>query len=310
MSLPPRKTAASVNLEPAVARAFSDLLDSLGSKASRVGYEKDWVAFRQYLAAENLDVLAVESVHVKRYVSRLLSEDKAKSTRGRAISVIRSTYRAFVEAGLVQVNPARETQNPKKGGTRLTPWIESEDDLAKILSWRGRETWLDRRDRVCVQLLAGLGWRRSEVAALKVSNFRGDVVTAVVKGGREESATVSRWLLEEIEAWKDFSGITSGALLPRNQKNRKSVSGDIVYNIVQRVGVDAGLPREIVTPHSLRRSLATHAERRGVPLGDIQRSLGHRSRSTTEHYLKGSQKVEHAPGEWMAELVDKKSNES
>lgn len=302
MPLAPRKRAAAVNSESAVANAFDLMLKGLGSKASRDGYEKDWVAFREWLTDKGLNVLKVETADVKRYVFELLEAGKARATRGRALSVLRESFRALVEAGLMSANPAREVKNPKHGGTQRTPWLD-EEALAKLLAWRGASSWLDQRDRLCVQLVAGLGWRRAEIARMRVEDFKRAAVFGTLKGGKKGTATVAPWLRAEIEAWCAFAGLRHGALLPRAVDNPTAISGDIVYNIVQRVGQFAGIPRSDATPHALRRTLATLADQRDVSLADIQQSLGHSSRATTERYLKGSRQVEHAPGEWMSELV-------
>lgn len=298
-----RKTAADVNVEPPIQEAFALLLGNLGSPASRVGYEKDWVAWRLWLKDQKLDVVNVTPMDVKRYVNHLLSEGKAKKTRGRAISVLRASYGAFVEAGLLKANPARETKNPKQGGVKRTPWIENEEDLAKILGWQGSGTWRDRRDRLCVQLVAGLGWRRSEIARIRIEDIRGNSLRGILKGGKEGEATLADWLLEEIRDWCEFAEITSGPLFPRSQKNRSAISSDIVYNIVERVAMLVGFPKCAVNPHALRRTLATHADLRGVPLAEIQRHLGHSNITTTERYVKASRRSQHAPSEFMAALL-------
>lgn len=298
----PRTKAADVNVEPQIADAFNGVLRQLGSKQSKVGYEKDWVAFRQWLARKNVNVLDVEADHIETYVAEMHEEGKAKATRGRALSVLRAVYGRFVVKKLVSSNPAREVKNMKVGGTSRTPWLKA-DQIEKLLCWRGGETWLDRRDRLCVHLLAGLGRRRSEIARVAVEDFRDGDNFSIVKGGKQKWAKIPTWLATEIEAWKAFSEVSSGPLLPRSETNRKAISGDIVYNIAIRVGEAAGLPKDACAPHALRRSLATLAEERGVPLKDIQLTLGHESIVTTEKYLKGSRTVAEAPGEWMGKLV-------
>ncbi len=163
--------------------------------------------------------------------------------------------------------------------------------------------WTNRRDRMVIQLLAGTGRRRSEVARMLVEDFSADGVTGQVKGGAIKTAPVPNWLRQEIADWCSFVGITSGPLLPRGPDDPSAISGDAVYLIVKRVARAVGVDPTKIAPHGLRRSLATLSERRDVPLADIQAQLGHVSRQTTETYLKGSRKVETAPGEWMSELV-------
>ncbi len=173
----------------------------------------------------------------------------------------------------------------------------------KMKHLRHAPSWTDRRDRMCIQLLAGTGRRRSEIARMRFEDFTENGVTGVVKGGAEKTAPVPEWLRRELAEWAAFLGRSAGAVLPWSPEDDSPINGDKVYAIVKRVAIAVGIPKEKVAPHSLRRTLATLSERRNVPLGDIQAQLNHASRNTTEGYLKGSRKVERAPGEWMSELV-------
>ncbi len=319
------------------ASVFESLLADLGSDASRRAYRSDWSQFVFWLKYGNdrIPVLKVSPKDVKRYVVHLAKTGKAQRTRGRALSVIREVYRSFVAEELLAVNPAREVKNTKQGkGPGKTPYLE-EGDLAKFLAFGkptildlrvvrnesewyvqymsnpktriteglARVLWTNRRDRMVIQLLAGTGRRRSEVARMLVEDFSADGVTGQVKGGAIKTAPVPNWLRQEIADWCSFVGITSGPLLPRGPDDPSAISGDAVYLIVKRVARAVGVDPTKIAPHGLRRSLATLSERRDVPLADIQAQLGHVSRQTTETYLKGSRKVETAPGEWMSELV-------
>lgn len=305
--------------------AFEAALAELGSDASRRAYRSDWAAFTAWLKRQKLAMLKVGPKDVKRYLVGLATAGKAAKTRGRALSVIREVYRAFVAEELLVANPAREVKDTKRGkATKPVTWLE-EEQLAKMLAfgkslpvlppidWKVMPTdsdvlkfWTDRRDRMCIQLLAGTGRRRSEIARMQVEDFTEDGVTGVVKGGAEKTAPVPLWLKREISDWCAFAGIKRGTLLPRSTEDESAISGDMVYRIVKRVAKAVGIPPEKIAPHGLRRTLATLSERRNVPLADLQVQLGHTSRQTTETYLKGSRKVAEAPGEWMGTLVNPK----
>ena len=59
-----------------------------------------------------------------------------------------------------------------------------------------------------------------------------------------------------------------------------------MYHIVRRAAERAGFPKGAVTPHALRRTLATLLSERGATLKDLQTGLGHNSSNTTERYIK------------------------
>lgn len=251
--------------------AFEAALAELGSDASRRAYRSDWAAFTAWLKRQKLAMLKVGPKDVKRYLVGLATAGKAAKTRGRALSVIREVYRAFVAEELLVANPAREVKDTKRGkATKPVTWLD-EEQLAKMLAFgsftatSGNATvtpttnglfalaipWTDRRDRMCIQLLAGTGRRRSEVARMQVEDFTEDGVTGLVKGGAEKTAPVPLWLKREISDWCAFARIKSGALLPRSTEDESSISGDMVYHIVKRVAKAVGIPPEKVSSKNL-----------------------------------------------------------
>src|SRR3990167_5451682 len=119
-----RHHASTANPEPEVAAAFDGVIRKLGSRQSKIGYEKDSVAFRAWLAKRALGVLQVEPDHVEQYVAGLHAAGKAKGTRGRAPSVLREIYRALTVKKLIPANPAREVKNIRHGGTKHPPWLD------------------------------------------------------------------------------------------------------------------------------------------------------------------------------------------
>lgn len=59
-----------------------------------------------------------------------------------------------------------------------------------------------------------------------------------------------------------------------------------VQLMLKRLAGRAGIDKR-VHPHGFRHSHAVHLLRKGVPLPDIQRQLGHLNLATTDEYLRG-----------------------
>jgi lysophospholipase L1-like esterase len=125
--------------------------------------------------------------------------------------------RRLVRDELMAVNPAREVKGPKSDSTPKTPWIHDEADVDKLLNVPA-ETWTERRDRLIVRMLFGLGWRRAEVARAALEDIEGDTISATVKGGKRITVGLPDFLAEEIFEWRMFAGIQDGALFPRRER--------------------------------------------------------------------------------------------
>jgi site-specific recombinase XerD len=276
-------------------------LQTLSSVLSRRAYANDWQQFCAWLVVQEIEVLKATPRIVRGYIAHQHEVGLARPTISRSLSVIREIYGAFVADELLDINPAREIKNPRVSHEPKTPWLH-EEDMKKLLDVPA-QTWQERRDRLCVRLLFGLGWRRAEVARMRVENFRDGTVTGIVKGNKTLTVGVPEWLQAAIDDWLTFSGITEGALLPRSPSKRAAVSGEIVYKIVRSVATRAGVK---VSPHGLRRTNITLGGQRGTSLKERQLSVGHTSQATTERYDRARDAAENAPGQVFKDMMEKK----
>ena len=66
---------------------------------------------------------------------------------------------------------------------------------------------------------------------------------------------------------------------------RSSLSADSVRTFLRRYRIAAGIKKP-VSPHTLRRSCATHMLQQGADIRYVQKLLGHRHIRTTQYYTK------------------------
>lgn len=288
-----------------VADALSSVLDGLPSAASRRAYTADWARYARWLSDQHVGVLAAETRDIAAHVAALRDAGLKKTTTGRALSVLREVYGALVRDRMIASNPARDIKNPRTDHAPKTPWID--EDAVRQLFAPPAETWRQKRDRLCLLLLLGLGWRRSEIARIRIEDFAGATVSGVVKSSKALTVGVPAWLADEIAAWRDHAGIDSGPLLPRIKGGTRPITDTGVYAIVRREARRAGFADGRVTPHGLRRTKITIEGERGVSLKARQLAVGHSSSATTERYDRARDAAAGAPGQVLADLVGKKT---
>ena len=142
------------------------------------------------------------------------------------------------------------------------------------------------RDRMVLQTAYACGLRVSEVVGLQVSDLDSSRMLVQVrqgKGQKDRLVPLSPRLLHELrDYWRVcrparpwlFAGLTPACHL----------CVGAVQRMCHRAVAAAGLNKP-ASMHTLRHSYATHLLEAGVDIVTLQKLLGHRSLSTTAHYL-------------------------
>jgi integrase len=296
--------------DPRVAGAFARILADLGSPESVRAYREEWQRYVRFLAGRGVAALAASTLDVQTYLLGMRAAKKRQSTRARALAVIRAVYAALAREGvLLGANPAREARNPKGDSEELrTPWL-TESELEAFLEPVPEEGFAAQRDYLISMTLAMTGLRRAEVARIALNDFEprpdGDkwFLRVRVKGSKYGRVEIVAPLAEQLHAWANALGITTGALFRRSPVGTQAVGVGTVRNAVKRQAARAGITDDTkYTPHAFRRSLATIAKQKGVPEEVIQRGLLHSKIDTTRRYMKLADEPE-APANAMVKLL-------
>lgn len=136
-----------------------------------------------------------------------------------------------------------------------------------------------------------LGLRKSEMAALNLSDFHRGMVHVIGKGhaeGKEDELPVPPAVAKALEEYMPYrqrlidSAIrdeTNGALLIHARGGvAQRISSQMVYTRIKRPSKELGIT---ISPHALRRRFATDLYERGVDLKDIKDLMRHDSVDTT-----------------------------
>ncbi len=198
-------------------------------------------------------------------------------------SLLRFLHQEGLTAPLADVVPTvtgwRDTGLPKG----LEP-----EQQARLLASCDESTVVGRRDHAILMLLARMGLRAGEVAALELRHFdwqRGEVVIPG-KGGREERlplpVDVGEALAEYVLGGRPK--LSTGRLFLRVQAPQGVIGVESVKEVVRRAGRRAGI--QPVGPHCLRHGVASQALAAGASLIEVGQVLRHRDISTTAIYGK------------------------
>ena len=176
---------------------------------------------------------------------------------------------------IVDKNPMLKINSIKEKYVTKKPF--SDIELAKI-----RDALEDNREKALVEFLLSTGCRVSEVAGLKVGNidFRTGECVVLGKGNKERTVYLNNKSMYYLERY--IGGfVDADRTLFMNARGRGMTKQNI-EELMRIIGKRAGVSK--VHPHRFRRTMATNAMKRGMPVQYIQVILGHSKLDTTMIY--------------------------
>jgi integrase/recombinase XerD len=159
--------------------------------------------------------------------------------------------------------------------------------VGKLLASCDRRRLVGRRDFAILLLLARLGLRAGEVAAIALDDldWRAGVLLVHGKGSREDMLPLPTDVGEAIVSYlRRRPRCECRALFLRVTAPRQGLNRCTVAWVVRAACDRAGLPR--VGAHRLRHTAATAMLRAGASLAEIGQVLRHREQKTTAIYAK------------------------
>lgn len=173
-------------------------------------------------------------------------------------------------------------------GVRL-PKTLSQQDVTALLDLAAAPTLEDLRDRAMVELLYATGLRVSELVTAEVSQVNLDVgyLRVTGKGAKQRVVPMGE---EARQLLREYVGAARPQLLKQRTSRYLFVSRrggpltrqafwKLLRGRAQRAGIT-----QIISPHMLRHSFATHLLEGGADLRSVQVMLGHANIVTTQIY--------------------------
>jgi site-specific recombinase XerD len=270
-------------------------------------YQADWKDFREWCEAHQFAPLPAAPETVALYLTDRAATLKTSSL-ARRLTTINRAHQAAGQPSPATMQNAVVSEvwkgiKRKKGTAQhgkkpfLTP------DLRRILAELPQDLQ-GLRDRAL--LLAGFagGFRRSELAALRVEDLETTPDGLIVRLGRSKTDQEGQGRpvalpygsdprtcpVRALGAWLEQAGITAGPLFRAVDRHGlasdKALHADSVAYLVKRAAGRAGLETMEYAGHSLRAGLATQAAMNGASELAIMKQTGHRSLATVRKYIR------------------------
>jgi integrase/recombinase XerC len=203
----------------------------------------------------------------------------------RALSVIRNFFRYLHHH--YGINNQTVFSLSKPIHRRTLPKALSISDMKTLLDEMKLsdfgESWVIKRDIALIMVLYGTGLRISEALNIKAKDINNDELIVVGKGCKQRQIfilpVVKKYVQEYVRSCP-YSSVEGYLFLG---VRGKKLGRTYFANRLQRIRRILNLP-EILSPHALRHSFATHLLNKNVDIKSIQQLLGHANLETTEIY--------------------------
>lgn len=239
---------------------------------------------------------------IRYYLAIRQRRDKiSKTTADNELRYLRTFYQYLVAEELVSRNPTARVDRIKCERRKKEAFSDLEVERIRMEA-------NGERERAMVEMLFSTGCRVSELVAIRLDDIDGNKVLVHGKGAKDRNVYLNAKAMVAIGVYMDQRRDQNPYLFPGGRfeeirekaahgpreavgwwKNPESVTADThldkgtIEAIMRKIARRAGI--EKANPHKFRRTCATMALRRGMPIEQVSKMLGHEEISTTQIYL-------------------------
>lgn len=271
---------------------------------TREAYASQWKAFEEWAEEEGHISLPASEATIIRYIS-------ARADLGIRPSGLNQALSAIGWAHVTSGYPSPRTEQVKVLLLGIRNTVGTAPNKKSALLVPGIRALLEQipagmlgaRDRALLLLGFAGGFRREELAALKVEDLVADQEGYFVSLGRTKTDQEGKGRklgipygdnaetcpVRAVRAWLELANLSEGPLFRTVSRSgragKRAITGRTVANVVKRRCKAAGLDPTLYAGHSLRSGLVTAAAKAGKSELSIAGQTGHKSMDTVRAYM-------------------------
>ena len=230
------------------------------------------------LVTLSLAICHITTTDIRTYLSNYQEEHRSSKVTIDNMRRIFSSFFAWLEdEDYIAKSPVRRIHKVKTDS--LVKEVLSDEQLEQL-----RDSCSNKRDLALIDILSSTGIRVGELVKLNRDDIDFHERQCVVfgKGNKERIVYFNARTKLHLQQYLDERTDTNPALFVSLHApyTRLTISGVEVR--IRKLGQSLSMPK--VHPHKFRRTLATMAIDKGMPIEQVQRLLGHVRIDTTLHY--------------------------
>lgn len=290
------KNALISNFECVEITAISDELKKIEEKATNDKYKNAFISAKEIegcskrtikyykeiiekmLVSIDKPLKRISTEDIRNYLSKYKDNGKCNST---TIDNIRRVFSSFFswleEEDYIIKNPVRRVHKIKTA--TIIKETFTDENIEKM-----RDKCLNIRNLAIIELLYSTGIRVGELVNLDKKDLNIEERSCIVLGKGNKQREVyfdARTKIHLLQYLNSRNDDNTALFVSQNKPHQRlSISG--IELIVRKLGISTNISR--VHPHKFRRTLATLAIDKGMPIEQVQKLLGHVKIETTMHY--------------------------
>lgn len=226
----------------------------------------------------NKPIKEIQTEEIRKYLADYKENAKCNAVTIDNLRRVLSSFFSWLEdENYIIKSPVRRIHKVK------TPIIIkdtlTDENLEKL-----RDTSSCIRDLVLIEMLYSTGIRVGELIKLNISdiNFEDRSCKVFGKGNKQREVYFDARTKIHLKQYINIRRDENEALFVSKNKPHQRLSIAGIELIIRKLGLETEIDR--VHPHKFRRTLATMAIDKGMPVEQVQRLLGHVKIETTMHY--------------------------
>ena len=247
-----------------------------GCSPKTIEYYKSTLS--QMTAALPKQYTQISSDDLRQYLNDYqITRNSSRVTIDNIRRIMSSFFSWLEDEDYILKSPVRRIHRVKTA--QLVKETLNDDELERL-----RHSCKTKRDLAVISLLISTGMRIGELVKLNVADVNLSERECLVTGKGNKQRTVYFDARAKLHLQEYLNGRfdSSPALFVSLNSNAKRVTIGGLELRLRNLGKAAGIRR--VHPHKFRRTLATHAIDKGMPIEQVQKLLGHAKIDTTMHY--------------------------
>lgn len=223
-------------------------------------------------------LITVDTDDLRRYLSDYQRKNgSSKVTIDNIRRIISSFFSWLEEEDHILKSPARRIHKIKTD--KIVKEVYSDEELEKM-----RDSTTNLRDLALIDILTSTGMRVGELVTLDKADidFQNRECVVFGKGNKERKVYFDARAKIHLEEYLESRTDTNDALFVSLRQPHSRITINGVESRLKTIGDSLGIKK--VHPHKFRRTLATAAIDKGMPVEQLQRLLGHERIDTTMEY--------------------------